>query len=51
MVVHCRAGKDRTGLLIAFLLDLVGVPREVIAEDYALSEARLGVLLQKRLPR
>ena len=27
VVVHCHAGKDRTGLLIALLLELVGVPR------------------------
>ncbi|WP_158293087.1 MULTISPECIES: HAD-IA family hydrolase [Kribbella] len=44
VVVHCRAGKDRTGLLIALLLELVGVPRAVIAADYAMSEERLGVL-------
>lgn len=41
VVVHCHAGRDRTGLLCAMLLDLVGVSRELIAEDYALSEARL----------
>jgi HAD superfamily hydrolase (TIGR01509 family) len=44
VVVHCRSGKDRTGVLVALLLDLVGVPREVIAADYAVSEERLGVL-------
>jgi protein tyrosine/serine phosphatase len=41
VVVHCVGGKDRTGLLCAFLLDLAGVGREEIAADYALSEARL----------
>jgi HAD superfamily hydrolase (TIGR01509 family) len=38
VVVHCHAGKDRTGLLIALLLELAGVPREAIAADYALLE-------------
>ena len=41
VVVHCVAGKDRTGLLCAFLLDLAGVPEDVVAADYALSEERL----------
>jgi protein-tyrosine phosphatase len=41
VVVHCVGGKDRTGLLTAFLLDLAGVPAEEIAADYALSEERL----------
>jgi len=36
-VIGCAAGKDRTGVTIALLLATVGVPREVIAEDYALS--------------
>jgi HAD superfamily hydrolase (TIGR01509 family) len=43
VVVHCQAGKDRTGLLVALLLELAGVPREVIAADYAESEVRLGL--------
>jgi protein tyrosine/serine phosphatase len=41
VVVHCVAGKDRTGLLCAFLLDLAGVPEDAIAADYAVSEERL----------
>lgn len=36
-VVHCSAGKDRTGLVTALVLDLVGVPDEVISQDYALT--------------
>jgi protein-tyrosine phosphatase len=36
-VIGCAAGKDRTGVTIALLLDLVGVPRDVIVEDYAVS--------------
>ncbi len=41
VVVHCAGGKDRTGLLTAFLLHLAGVEDEEIAADYALSEERL----------
>jgi protein tyrosine/serine phosphatase len=41
VVVHCAGGKDRTGLLVAFLLHLAGVDTEQIAADYALSEERL----------
>lgn len=35
--IHCAVGRDRTGIVIATLLDLLDVPDEVIAEDYALS--------------
>jgi protein-tyrosine phosphatase len=41
VVVHCHGGKDRTGLVTAFLLRLAGVPIDDIAADYALSEERL----------
>jgi protein-tyrosine phosphatase len=41
LVVHCVGGKDRTGMLVAFLLHLAGVADEDIAVDYALSEERL----------
>ncbi len=36
-VIGCAAGKDRTGVAIALILDAVGVPRDVIVSDYALS--------------
>jgi len=41
VVVHCAGGKDRTGLVTAFLLKVAGVSDEHIAEDYAISEERL----------
>jgi protein-tyrosine phosphatase len=37
MVVHCTAGKDRTGMASALLLSLVGVSDDHVAEDYELS--------------
>lgn len=39
VVVHCSAGKDRTGVAIAVLLGALGVPRETIVEDYLLTNA------------
>ncbi len=41
VVVHCAGGKDRTGLVTAFLLHIAGVGTDEIARDYALSEERL----------
>jgi protein-tyrosine phosphatase len=41
VVIHCVGGKDRTGLLTAFLLHVAGVASDEIAADYALSEERL----------
>lgn len=38
VVFHCTAGKDRTGVAAALLLDLLGVPRETIVEDFALTD-------------
>ncbi len=35
ILYHCAVGKDRTGMISGLLLSLVGVPVEVIAEDYA----------------
>lgn len=35
---HCMAGKDRTGIVSALLLDLTRVARDEIVQDYAVSE-------------
>jgi protein-tyrosine phosphatase len=40
-LVHCSAGKDRTGIVIALVLAVLGVPDEIIAADYALSSRYL----------
>ncbi|WP_256842529.1 tyrosine-protein phosphatase [Ornithinimicrobium cryptoxanthini] len=42
VVVHCTAGKDRTGLVVALVLSAVGVDYEVVANDYAASQANLA---------
>jgi protein-tyrosine phosphatase len=46
-VMHCSAGKDRTGVLSALLLAFLGVPDETIIADYALSAAAMGRLLER----
>jgi protein-tyrosine phosphatase len=46
VVFHCAAGKDRTGILAALVLALVGVPDEVIAEDYALSTEGMARMIE-----
>jgi protein-tyrosine phosphatase len=43
VVVHCMAGKDRTGLVSALLLRLAGVPVTDVAADYASSEHNLRI--------
>lgn len=40
-LVHCSAGKDRTGIVVALILAVLGVPDEVIAADYELSAGYL----------
>lgn len=37
LVVHCAAGKDRTGLAIAILLRALRVPHDAVTEDYLLT--------------
>ncbi|MFG1702575.1 tyrosine-protein phosphatase [Nonomuraea sp. M3C6] len=44
VLVHCVAGRDRTGLVTLLLLALAGVPQRDILADYELSAARLRPL-------
>jgi protein-tyrosine phosphatase len=39
LVIHCTAGKDRTGFACALVLHTFGVPDDVIAEDYLLTNS------------
>jgi protein-tyrosine phosphatase len=41
VLFHCAAGKDRTGVLAALVLDAVGVERDAIVADFALTNERL----------
>jgi protein-tyrosine phosphatase len=42
VVIHCHAGKDRTGLITALALSVAGVEPSVIAEDYAATDVFLA---------
>ena len=47
VVIHCHAGKERTGVVAALLLALAGVPDEVIADDYVASDPALASLYEE----
>jgi hypothetical protein len=47
VIVHCAAGKDRTGVLVALLLEAAGVRREAIVADYAATASRLEQIWAK----
>jgi protein-tyrosine phosphatase len=44
-VYHCTAGKDRTGLISAIVLGLLGVPDEYIVADYAATQENLDAII------
>ncbi len=45
-VFHCSVGKDRTGVLAAVILGMLGVPDDVIVDDYTLSRPAMVRLLE-----
>lgn len=50
-VVHCAAGKDRTGTVIAMALDVAGVPHDEIVADYVLTAERIEQIIGRLMPR
>ncbi|HZX04570.1 tyrosine-protein phosphatase [Kribbella sp.] len=49
VVVHCHGGKDRTGMVVALALSVVGVPEDEIVADYYLTRSRLAPWLEEQL--
>jgi protein-tyrosine phosphatase len=47
VLVHCAAGKDRTGVVVALALDAVGVERETIIADYLASAERIEAIIDR----
>jgi protein-tyrosine phosphatase len=50
-VVHCSAGKDRTGLVIGLLLSAIGVPDGIVAQDYGMTESAYSEDERERMIR
>lgn len=48
-LVHCAAGKDRTGTMVAAALSLAGVERAAIVDDYAASSERMEAIVARLL--
>jgi protein-tyrosine phosphatase len=46
-LVHCAAGKDRTGVLVALVLDAVGVQRSAVLADYMLSAEQVPAMFRR----
>lgn len=43
LLLHCSAGKDRTGFGAALVLEALGVPRETVLQDYALTNTAVDL--------
>jgi len=47
VLVHCAAGKDRTGVIVALALSAVGVERDAIVADYVATAERITPLMAR----
>lgn len=50
-IIHCTAGKDRTGMSVALLLSMLGVSDDTIAADYSLSNRFYSAYYEATLPQ
>jgi protein-tyrosine phosphatase len=51
LVFHCLGGKDRTGLVAALVLGVLGVDDEDIARDYAMTESNMARTIERMRKR
>ncbi len=49
VLVHCAAGKDRTGVVVALALDAAGVDRDTIVGDYMATGERIHAIIARLL--
>ena len=49
VLVHCAAGKDRTGVVVALALDAAGVDRGTIVGDYLATAERIDAIIERLL--
>lgn len=47
VLVHCAAGKDRTGVVVALALDAAGIDRHAIVADYLATDERIDAILAR----
>ena len=47
VIIHCTAGKDRTGIVTALLLDILGVDHETIVADYHVTHGNMAPILER----
>jgi protein-tyrosine phosphatase len=49
VLVHCAAGKDRTGVIVALAMDAAGVDRPLIVRDYLATADRIDAIMARLL--
>jgi protein-tyrosine phosphatase len=47
VLVHCAAGKDRTGVVVALALDAAGIDRDTIVSDYLATAQRIYAIMDR----